>query len=60
MRDRYFTWRTPPALEPSHRELCVEAELASGSACAATSNRLDVAPAVRPESWTQDREGAAV
>jgi putative RecB family exonuclease len=44
MVDRYFTLEDPRRLEPAHRELCVEAELASGLQLRGYIDRLDVAP----------------
>jgi putative RecB family exonuclease len=44
MLDRYFTLEDPRRLEPAHRELCVEAELASGLQLRGYIDRLDVAP----------------
>jgi putative RecB family exonuclease len=44
MLDRYFTLEDPRRLEPAHRELCVEAVLASGLALRGYIDRLDVAP----------------
>jgi len=44
MLDRYFTLEDPRRLEPAHRELCVEAELASGLRLRGYIDRLDVAP----------------
>jgi putative RecB family exonuclease len=45
MLDRYFTLEDPRRIEPAHRELCVEAELASGLRLRGYIDRLDVAPA---------------
>src|SRR6516162_2139898 len=42
--DRYFTLEDPRRIEPAHRELCVEAELASGLRLRGYIDRLDVAP----------------
>jgi putative RecB family exonuclease len=42
--DRYFTLEDPRRLEPAHRELCVEAQLASGLQLRGYIDRLDVAP----------------
>jgi putative RecB family exonuclease len=44
MIDRYFTLEDPRRIEPAHRELCVEAELASGLRLRGYIDRLDVAP----------------
>ncbi len=44
MLDRYFTLEDPTRLEPAHRELSVEAVLASGIALRGYIDRLDVAP----------------
>jgi putative RecB family exonuclease len=44
MLDRYFTLEDPRRLEPAHRELCVQAELASGLHLRGYIDRLDVAP----------------
>ena len=44
MLDRYFALEDPRRLEPAHRELCVEAELASGLRLRGYIDRLDVAP----------------
>jgi putative RecB family exonuclease len=44
MLDRYFTLEDPRRLEPAHRELCVEADLASGLRLRGYIDRLDVAP----------------
>ena len=44
MLDRYFTLEDPRRIEPAHRELCVEAELASGLRLRGYIDRLDVAP----------------
>src|SRR6516225_701696 len=44
MVDRYFTLEDPRRIEPAHRELCVEAELASGLRLRGYIDRLDVAP----------------
>src|SRR6516164_1874616 len=44
MLDRYFTLEDPRRIEPAHRELCVEAELASGLRLRGYVDRLDVAP----------------
>ena len=44
MLDRYFTLEDPRRLEPAHRELSVEAELASGLRLRGYIDRLDVAP----------------
>ena len=44
MLDRYFTLEDPRRIEPTHRELCVEAELASGLRLRGYIDRLDVAP----------------
>jgi putative RecB family exonuclease len=44
MLDRYFTLEDPRRLEPAHRELCVEAELASGLQLRGYIDRLDIAP----------------
>ena len=44
MVDRYFTLEDPRRIEPAHRELCVEAELASGLRVRGYIDRLDVAP----------------
>src|SRR5262245_14030811 len=52
MLDRYFTLEDPRRIEPAHRELCVEAELASGLRLRGYIDRLDVAPAARCGSWT--------
>ena len=43
MLDRYFTLEDPPRLEPAHRELCVQAQLASGLRLRGYIDRLDVA-----------------
>src|SRR5262249_1283752 len=43
MLDRYFTLEDPRRIEPAHRELCVEAELASGLRLRGYIDRLDVA-----------------
>ena len=45
MLDRYFTLEDPRRIEPAHRELCVEADLASGLRLRGYIDRLDVAPA---------------
>jgi putative RecB family exonuclease len=45
MLDRYFTLEDPRRIEPAHRELCVEADLASGLRLRGYVDRLDVAPA---------------
>jgi putative RecB family exonuclease len=45
MIDRYFTLEDPRRIEPAHRELCVEADLASGLRLRGYIDRLDVAPA---------------
>jgi putative RecB family exonuclease len=44
MLDRYFLLEDPRRIEPAHRELCVEAELASGLRLRGYIDRLDVAP----------------
>jgi putative RecB family exonuclease len=44
MLDRYFVLEDPRRIEPAHRELCVEAELASGLRLRGYIDRLDVAP----------------
>jgi len=44
MLDRYFTLEDPREIEPAHRELCVEADLASGLRLRGYIDRLDVAP----------------
>jgi putative RecB family exonuclease len=44
MLDRYFTLEDPQRIEPAHRELSVEAELASGLHLRGYIDRLDVAP----------------
>jgi putative RecB family exonuclease len=44
MLDRYFTLEDPRLIEPAHRELCVEADLASGLRLRGYIDRLDVAP----------------
>jgi putative RecB family exonuclease len=44
MLDRYFTLEDPRRIEPAHRELSVEAELASGLRLRGYIDRLDVAP----------------
>jgi putative RecB family exonuclease len=44
MLDRYFTLEDPTRLEPQHRELSVEAVLASGLTLRGYVDRLDVAP----------------
>jgi putative RecB family exonuclease len=44
MLDRYFTLEDPRRIEPAHRELSVEAELASGLHLRGYIDRLDVAP----------------
>jgi putative RecB family exonuclease len=44
MLDRYFTLEDPRRIEPAHRELSVEAELASGLQLRGYIDRLDVAP----------------
>jgi putative RecB family exonuclease len=44
MLDRYFMLEDPRRVEPAHRELCVEAELASGLLLRGYIDRLDVAP----------------
>jgi putative RecB family exonuclease len=44
MLERYFTLEDPRRIEPAHRELCVEAELASGLRLRGYIDRLDVAP----------------
>jgi putative RecB family exonuclease len=44
MLDRYFTLEDPRRIEPAHRELCVEAVLASGLRLRGYIDRLDVAP----------------
>jgi putative RecB family exonuclease len=44
MLDRYFTLEDPRRIEPAHRELCVEADLASGLRLRGYIDRLDVAP----------------
>ena len=44
MLDRYFTLEDPRRLEPAHRELRVEAELASGLQLRGYIDRLDIAP----------------
>ncbi|MBO0774667.1 MAG: PD-(D/E)XK nuclease family protein [Actinobacteria bacterium] len=44
MLDRYFTLEDPRRLEPAHRELSVEAVLASGLRLRGYIDRLDVAP----------------
>jgi len=44
MVDRYFTLEDPRRIEPAHREMCVEAELASGLRLRGYIDRLDVAP----------------
>ncbi len=45
MLDRYFTLEDPTRLEPAHRELQVEAELASGLRLRGYIDRLDVSAA---------------
>src|SRR6516162_6899371 len=42
MVDRYFTLEDPRRIEPAHREMCVEAELASGLRLRGYIDRLDV------------------
>jgi putative RecB family exonuclease len=44
MLDRYFTLEDPTRLEPAHRELSVQAVLASGLTLRGYIDRLDVAP----------------
>src|SRR5215831_10194124 len=44
MLDRYFELEDPRRIEPAHRELSVEAELASGLHLRGYIDRLDVAP----------------
>jgi putative RecB family exonuclease len=44
MLDRYFTLEDPRRIEPAHRELSVEADLASGLRLRGYIDRLDVAP----------------
>ena len=44
MLDRYFTLEDPRRIGPTHRELCVEAELASGLRLRGYIDRLGVAP----------------
>src|SRR5262249_45962081 len=44
MLDRYFTLEDPRRIEPAHRELCVEAELASGLRLRGYIDRPDIAP----------------
>src|SRR6266516_2172993 len=44
MLDRYFTLEDPRRIEPAHRELSIEAELASGLHLRGYIDRLDVAP----------------
>ncbi len=44
MLERYFTLEDPRRIEPAHRELCVEADLASGLRVRGYIDRLDVAP----------------
>jgi putative RecB family exonuclease len=44
MLERYFMLEDPRRIEPAHRELCVEAELASGLRLRGYIDRLDVAP----------------
>ena len=44
MLDRYFTLEDPRRIEPAHRELCVEADLASGLRLRGYIDRLDGAP----------------
>jgi putative RecB family exonuclease len=44
MLDRYFTLEDPRRLEPAHRELCVQADLASGLRLRGYIDRLDIAP----------------
>ena len=44
MLDRYFKLEDPRRIEPAHRELCVEADLASGLRLRGYIDRLDVAP----------------
>jgi putative RecB family exonuclease len=44
MLDRYFTLEDPRRIEPAHRELSVEAELASGLHLRGYIDRLDIAP----------------
>ncbi len=44
MLDRYFTLEDPTRLEPAHRELQVEAVLASGLRLRGYIDRLDIAP----------------
>jgi len=44
MLDRYFVLEDPRRIEPAHRELCVEATLASGLRLRGYIDRLDVAP----------------
>jgi putative RecB family exonuclease len=45
MLDRYFVLEDPRRIEPAHRELCVEATLASGLRLRGYIDRLDVSPA---------------
>ena len=44
MLDRYFTLEDPTRLEPAHRELHVQAVLASGLRLRGYIDRLDVSP----------------
>jgi putative RecB family exonuclease len=44
MLDRYFQLEDPRRIEPAHREMCVEAELASGLRLRGYIDRLDIAP----------------
>jgi putative RecB family exonuclease len=44
MLDRYFTLEDPRRIEPSHRELSVQAVLESGLALRGYIDRLDIAP----------------
>jgi putative RecB family exonuclease len=44
MLDRYFQLEDPRRIEPAYREMCVEAELASGLRLRGYIDRLDVAP----------------
>jgi putative RecB family exonuclease len=44
MLDRYFQLEDPRRIEPAHRELCVETDLASGLRLRGYVDRLDIAP----------------
>src|ERR1700751_4371420 len=44
MLDRYFTLEDPRRLEPAHRELCVQADLASGLRLRGYIDRLGIPP----------------